>query len=439
MTGDRRTGDAAIAVGQYARWNFGANLLDISMFHFAMSFVFSSTVLSLYASYLTNSAVLIGLVPAIQQAAYYLPQVFSAKSGEMLPRMKPVVAKISIFERLPFLAIALSILLAPHIQGRYAYAVLLGCFLISSTAAGTATPMWKTMLSKVIHPDRRGALFGTGFAIGGLLGIAGSAISRRFLTGFEYPFSFGLCFLAAFLGQALSWTGLVLNREPEAIPPERADEKRRSLRWVVDELRTNRNLTRYLVSQALVILGTMGVSFYVVYARSVLGISDGFAGTLTIFALLSQALGTLVLGRLADRKGHKWLTELAVFFGLVAVGFIAFAQSRFWLYPTFFFMNLSMSLLNVARMSITMEFSEPYRLPRVTAVSNTALALPLLLAPLLGGALVDAFGYAALFTVAGLLYAAGWCVLRFYVVDPRVPVSDQPASRRWRIAGRRWK
>ncbi len=402
------------------RWNFAVNLLDISSFHFGMSFVFASTVMPLYASRLTHSAVLIGLVPAIQQATYYLPQVLLAKRGERLHRMKPVVARISIFERLPFLLIALSILLAPQMSPAAAYAILIGCLAASSAAAGIAAPMWKAMLAKVIAPDRRGALFGTGFALGGLLGIAGSAISRHFLSAFDFPVSFGLCFLAAFGGQVLSWTGLALNREPTAAPTPIGGDHDGMLSWILEELRANKNLSRYLLSQGLVILGTMGISFYIVYARVNFEISDGFAGTLTMFALVSQAIGTLILGRLADRKGHKWLTELATIFGLAAIIVIFFAPTKAWLFPTFFFMNLSVSTLNVARMSITMEFSEPHRLPRITAISNTAIAVPLLLAPLTGGWIIDSFGYPALFATAALFSVAGWVVLRFLVADPRV-------------------
>jgi MFS family permease len=403
-----------------SRWNFAVNLLDISGFHLGMSFVFASTVMPLYASHLTSSAVLIGLVPAVQQAAYYLPQVLSARRGERLSRMKPVVARISVLERLPFLLIALSILLAPAISRGAAYSILLGCLLISSAAAGIGAPMWKTMLAKVIAPDRRGTLFGTGIAIGGLLGIAGSAISRHFLSSFDYPTSFGLCFLAAFGGQVLSWTGLALNREPAVTPPAIRGGRDRILRWVVDELQANNNLSRYLLSQALVIFGTMGISFYIVYARVGFEISNAFAGTLTMFALVSQAIGTLILGRLADKMGHKWLTELATLFGLAAILIIFFAKTTFWLFPTFFFMNLSVSTLNVARLSITMEFSEPHRLPRVTAVCNTAIAAPLLFAPLVGGWIVDSLGYPTLFATAAAFSIAGWVILHFFVVDPRI-------------------
>lgn len=396
-----------------------SNLVDVSSFHLAMSFVFSTTVLSLYASYLTSSSVLIGFVPAVQQTAYYLPQLILARWGEKLSRMKPIVVRLSIFERLPHLCIALSILLFPTLPAAVAYAILVGSLLVSSAAAGLATPMWKAMLGKVIHADRRGGLFGAGFGIGGFLGIMGATLSRKILNTYSFPTSFGICFLCGFIGQILSWTGIALIREPKRVDEYREPDQKSYIRSILQELKTNRNFSRYLSSQTLIYLGTMGVSFYVIYARKMFQITDGFAATLTVFALVSQSLGALILGRIADRKGHKWFTEVATLLGLLAVGIIFLAQNRYWMYPVFFFMNMSNACLRVASMSITMEFCEPERIPTVTAIAHTALAIPLLLAPIIGGWIIDAFSYRTLFVVAALCYCAGYFTMRFRVIDPR--------------------
>ena len=71
-------------VEKHRRWNFFANVGDLSSVNLAQTFIFSTTILTLYASYLTSSAVLIGLIPAIQQVGYLLPQLFSANRAERL-------------------------------------------------------------------------------------------------------------------------------------------------------------------------------------------------------------------------------------------------------------------------------------------------------------------------------------------------------------------
>ncbi|HHX43432.1 MAG TPA: hypothetical protein GX714_05510, partial [Chloroflexi bacterium] len=63
------------AIRRNQTWNFVVNLADLSFFHLAVSFIYGSTVLSLYTSHLTTSALLIGLIPAIQNVGYFLPQL----------------------------------------------------------------------------------------------------------------------------------------------------------------------------------------------------------------------------------------------------------------------------------------------------------------------------------------------------------------------------
>ncbi|MBC7317276.1 MAG: hypothetical protein H5T70_12705, partial [Chloroflexi bacterium] len=66
-----------------------------------------------------------------------------------------------------------------------------------------------------------------------------------------------------------------------------------------------------------------------------------------------------------------------------------------------------------------LDFGTPEELPTLVALSNTILALPILISPLLGGWLVDGVGYSALFGVAAALSAAGWAVMHWAVRDPR--------------------
>ena len=102
---------------------------------------------------------LIGLIPAIQQVGYLLPQLLLARQAEGLSRKKPFVVKISVVERLPYLFIALGIFLWPGAPTWFAYLMLAVNIGLATGAAGVATPAWKAMLAKVIHPNRRGALF----------------------------------------------------------------------------------------------------------------------------------------------------------------------------------------------------------------------------------------------------------------------------------------
>ncbi len=407
-------------VEQHRRWNFAVNAGDLISVNLAKSFIFSSTILTLYASYLTSSAVLIGLIPAIQQVGYLLPQLLTARKSETLARFKPYVVRISVMERLPYLFIALAIFLWPKAPSWFAYTMLAVNMGIATGCAGLATPAWKAMLGKVIHPDRRGLLFSLGVGAGGLLGVGGAWLARSILETRSFPVSYGLCFLLSFVGQALSFFFLTLNREPEKKAAAATPSLSEYLRELPEILRRDRNFSMYLASQTLFILGTMAASFYIIYGRYHFGSNDAFAAGLTMVALVTQSAGTPVLGWLSDRLGHKWLAELSSWLGIAALLLMLFIPSAAWLYPVFILANLSVAGMGISRSCITMEFGRIERLPTFTALSGTLLAFPTLLAPVIGGWVLDTAGFAPLFSVALAVALAGWAVLRWCVSDPRM-------------------
>jgi MFS family permease len=323
-------------------------------------------------------------------------------------------------ERLPYLFIALTIFLWPGAPQWFAYIMLAVNIAAASGSAGLCTPGWKAMLGKIIHPNRRGLLFSLGVGLGGFLGIGGALLARYVLNTLEYPLSYGLCFLLSFLFQAISWLFLVLNREPARKPEISSPSAAHYFRELFPFLRQNPNFSWYLAGSVLVIFGSMAASFYIIRAKHAFQIADGFAASLTMAALITQSVGTPALGWLSDRKGHKWLNELSILFMASSLILMLFIPSQVWMYPAFILMNLSIAGVHISRASITMEFGGIDRLPTYTALSGTILGVPTLLAPVLGGWMLDLFGYNILFVAALVLSLAGWAVIRLRVRDPRV-------------------
>jgi MFS family permease len=415
------------AIERHRRWNFTVNVGDLSFFNLAMAIVFPSTILPLYASHLTTSAVLIGLVPAIHEVSLYFPQILMSRHAETLACKRPFTMKVSVVERLPYLVIALSILLAPQAPAWLAYAVLAAGVGAARTAAGVCSPAWRGMLAKVIPADRRGMLFGTGYAVGGVLGIGGAWAAQHILATVAAPTSYGLCFLLAFVAQALSWTCLSLNREPAREPGELPPPFVDYMRDLPRLLGSMPSFSRFLVAETLLIFGGLATSFYVIYGRRVLGISDATAAGLTMAVLASQAIGAPIMGRLSDRFGHKWMNGLAGALGALAVTIMLVGPSVAGLALAFILMNLSQAGLRISQMSIGMDFGGVEKAPTFSAVMSTILAFPILAAPLVGGWTIDTAGFRPAFVAGLLLYVIGLAVLVLGVVDPRVATTRRGA------------
>ncbi len=411
------------------RWNFWVNTADLTFYFFAISFIYGSTVLTLYANHLTDRKWLIGLLPAVQNVGYFLPQLLAAHRTERLARKKPMVVKFSVMERLPYILVTLTIFLWPGAPWWFSYGVVAFSVGLATISGGLGGPAWNGMLAKVIRPERRGFFFGLSNATGGLLGMVGAKVSEWVLADprFGYPKSYGICFFLCFVFQLVSWICLALNREPPQKPVKESPSAMEYWRRLPGVLHNNPNFSRYLGGRVLFILGGMAATFYVVYARSAFQISDGFAGSLTFAALASQTVCTPLLGWLSDHKGRKWLLEMAGLISLAAILVAFLSPGAQWFYLVFVLMSAASSAMMVANMSLVMDFAPPDEVPTYSALSSTLLAGPLLVAPILGGWLADGLGFGALFAIAMGFTVLGWATMRWAVRDPKHELRVQVA------------
>lgn len=419
MTGSPLNHQYETYVRENETWNFAVNLVDLTLNNLAMSFIYGSTILSLYVSNLTSSVTLIGLIPAIQRVGHFLPQLLMSRRAEQVPRKKPLVLKLGVMERLPYLFIALSILLWPEAPHWLAFTILAASLATATIGGGLGGPPWQSMLAKVIRVQRRGRFFGLSRALGGLLGVVGAGVSRRVFAAYPYPISFGICFLLCSVFWASSLIPLSLTRELPKEPSTVALSGKDYWRRLPKVLQASPNFARYLASRALVILGTMGTPFYVLYAREAFGTTNAFAADLTMVTLIAQTTSTPLLGWLGDRRGHKWLTELSTLIGACAAAIALLKPEVAWFYGVFALMSTATAGMGVAATSITMEFSDPEEIPTFAALANTLLAIPVLSAPLVGGWLADVAGYKSLFVVALTFSSLGWFAMHWGVREPR--------------------
>src|SRR5215211_6377056 len=98
---------------KHLRHNVIVNLLDGGFFGLAIGFVSFGTIMPLFVASMTESALLIGLVPAIHATGWLLPQLFTASHIARLRRYKRTVLLMTIHERLPFLGLVAVALLLP--------------------------------------------------------------------------------------------------------------------------------------------------------------------------------------------------------------------------------------------------------------------------------------------------------------------------------------
>ena len=140
--------------------NFLFNILDGGFFGLAMGFASFVTILPLFVSKLTDSAILIGLVPAIHNMGWQLPQLLIANRVAQKTRYKPMVLFMTINERLPFLGLAILAGLIGHFGQKHALIITFIFLIWQGLGSGFTANPWQSMIAKIIPPHLRGTFIG---------------------------------------------------------------------------------------------------------------------------------------------------------------------------------------------------------------------------------------------------------------------------------------
>jgi len=406
-------------VRENLKYNVIVGLSDGGLFGVALGFASFSAVLPLFVASMTDSATLIGLVPAIHSAGWLFPQLFTASYVSRLRKYKRTVLMTTIHERIPFLGFAIVALLLPFI-GRNAGLILTFLLLIwQGLGGGFTANAWTSMISKIIPPESRGTFFGLQGGLANLF-ISMSAIGAGYLLDYlNSPWNFATCFLLAVVFFALSWFALAQTREPEdtekVIPAEKTHF------WVDAKrvLSRDKNFNWFLVVRVLSQFATMGFSFYIIYALREFNMDAITAGFLTATLTISQTVANISMGWFGDRVGHRAMLIIGAVAAFLSAVLAWNAASIAWFYPIFLLTGVANVAIWTNSMTMTVDFGGETERPIYIGLSQTLTAPATIIAPILGGWIVDAAGFTPTFTISIILSLGMLGILVFLVKDPR--------------------
>lgn len=405
---------------KHLRYNITVGLIDGGMFGIAIGFGSFGTILPLFVASMTDSATLIGLVPAIHAAGWLLPQLFTASHTSRLRRYKRTVLLMTIHERIPFLGFAIIALLLPKI-GLQTGLILTFLLLTWQGLGGgfTANP-WTSMISKIIPPENRGTFFGVQASVANLF-ISGAAIAAGYLLNwYEAPLNFAVCFFLAALFFTFSWSALALTRE--LADHEKVIDENPTPFWqgAAQILKRDKNFNWFLSARMLSQFATMGFAFYIVYALRRFNMDEVTAGYLTAALTIAQTVANASMGWLGDRIGHRWML-------IVGAGAATLSSLLAWLAPSlswFFLIFILSGFANVSiwtnGMTMTVDFSDEKERPFYIGLAQTLTAPVTIIAPLIGGWIADTLGFVITFAMSALLSIIMTLILIFMVKEPRI-------------------
>lgn len=408
------------------KFNFTVNILDGGFFGAGLGFASFITIIPLYVSQLTDSAVLIGLIPAIHAVGWQLPQLFTAPKVSKLSLFKPMALLMTINERVPFLGLAIVAWFSPRIGIQWSLILTFILLIWQGFGGGLTATAWQSLMAKVFPVRLHGTFFGVQSSAFNLFSAFAAILAGLILARNWYPLDFTLCFLLATVAMAISFFFMALTKEEKTtVSPSTAKSTQEFQRGLRTILRQDRDFRWYLVARTLTQFATMGFAFYTIYAVQVFGVDERLIGLLTGILFFTEVIINPLMGWLGDRRGHLLTLQLGIAATIVSAMLAWGAQNINWFFPIFILAGIANIAAWVVPLSMTLEFGSEEQRPTYIGLANTLIAPSTFIAPVLAGWLIDKTSYQAAFIASAVAGIATIIVLLIGVTDPRKRIDPE--------------
>ena len=405
--------------GRWDRRNYYLNILEGAAYTTGTSLISAQTVLPVLVMRFGGGNLAVGTLGVITWAGTLVPQIFAARYGQSLRWKKPWVLRLGAMQRLMVLFIA-GILLLPENQNSSLRLVLfLLFFACNQLIVGVSSPIWYDFFAKLVPQKKRGRSVGFRSALGGILSIGGTVFLTLILTYYPFPVNLLIIFVTAFLFEASS---LVLQSNMVEEHPSQVGERPsiRSYYYQLREILTlDTHLRQFLFATSFLVLATVPIAFYILYALKHFGLGESVIGEFTFMMVCGQIFVAIAIGYIADHVSNK-LALIATAMSLFAASLLAiFSPTVTWYRLVFYFLGLNLGSEVLIRYNFIAEYC-PVELRSVyIGLANTILA-PCYFVAILGGWISNMLGYGALFLIGASCSVIGIICLWFFVQEPKI-------------------
>lgn len=404
----------------HLRHNIIVNLLDGGFFGFALGFASFITIIPLFVSQMTDSAILIGLIPAIHSVGWQLPQLLTASWVSRMKRYKPAVLMMTIHERIPFFGLAA---VAWFFLGKNNSLALTLTFILliwQGIGGGLTANPWQSMMAKIIPARHQGSFFGGQAALANLASSISAILAGLILSKLNSPQDFTWLFLLAGISLSISLGIIALTREPEDM--EKVNHQKKDPFWLGTRTiwRRDGNFRGFLLSRVMMQFATMGYAFYIVYCTRYLDMDMLTAGVITSVLMVTQIAANPVMGWLGDRLGHHTMLKVGILASVFSGVLAWWATSLIWFYLVMFLAGISIVAVWTTSLTMSVQYGTEAHRPTYIGMANTLIAPATLLAPIFGGWLADAISYQTTFLASAGFGLVTLIILQAFVKNPRV-------------------
>ncbi len=410
------------------RRNFIALLFDFIFFGIAINILNPRAMPPDFVARLGGGPVLVGLAGLVFHVCWPLPQLLFAPWVNRARRKKHYVTIPGIPARLTFIPLALLMIAVGPAHPGLLIALFLGSIVALALGDGLSVVAWMDVIGSSISNERRGRLFGLGQAITSILVAVIVAPMVRLMLGPDgppFPENYALLLIIASVLFTAGLIAYLFVKEGPSPPPQDSPTFSQYWRFLGHLLREDGGFRHYLVTRFVFDLSGIAMPFYIVFATDILGQTSGVALSDQILLItVTGIVMALIFGRINERRGSRPVIIVGALAALV-IPLLVLGTSIMgvtglhlaWIAVGVFNASFVPGFLNWV-----VEYApEGYR-PIYSSLSNT-FSVAALLAPLLGGVIVEVFSYEALFGVALVIGGLAF-LLALRLQEPRRAPQD---------------
>jgi MFS family permease len=406
---------AEIMVQRSLRRNTTASMVDSGSFGGALGFIGYSTVLPTMAQALSHSEPFVGLITTIWSGMWLLPQLPAGRWMAGRPFKKPILLRTAFVSRvsLLFLALALLLNLSPT-----ALVILLPIIVaVFRGLDGVAAVAWFDVISKMFPPRVRGKILGW---------TQSAAFSAQFLSAFVvswalsaagpvYPYNYALLVGLAAVFVLISWSALLFFVEPRGDVSNNVSAQLSIGAHAQHILKSDQAFRLNAICRVLI--GGIGFAtpFYVLQATQVLQVPANTIGLFLAATTVGGVASSLICGAISQRRGSHIVIRITMTLALIPP-FMALLLN-FFARDNTTLATLGMIVIFVAMgatdgsfllgfLQHVLDIAPPAERTAYTGLSNTIGGLTVI-APTIGGLLLQATSFQALFIVTLVFPIAG--------------------------------
>lgn len=403
---------------KHLKFNYFLQIIEASFWGFGNGLASTSAVLPLFLAKYTDSAILFGLIPAIQTIGFQLPQLFMAKHVASQKMIKPLVMKMTIHERLPFLGMAVVALFADQMPSSLVIILLFLMIVWLGIGGGLTGNPWQNMVAKIIPSEIRSMFFSLQGAGVNFLTSAGAFVAGSILDKNNTNRGYFLCFLLAFVTMITSFILLGQVKEEKSEQVLQAHEHEPILKSAIKILKNDSAFRSFVFVRFLVPFSTMASAFFTIYVIKQFNADERTIGLMASLLYVSTVVAGLILGWLSDHAGRKFAMLLSLAIMAITAFLAFFAKQISFFYVIFILAGVINGSFWSVFLSFSLEFGTPTTRPTYVGLINTLMAPSTLTAQLLGGFLADAISYKTTFLTAGIFGILTFFITLFFVNIP---------------------